>query len=125
VSYASGPRLPAEVGFGVATYTVAPYGLWALSIKKSLAGMLVQVGTHVPNARAHVFKTSDIRAIMGLQDVRADSAVNDCKTCRQAGTVRLRCIVSTINMGHSTDTVTMPSDSTARCHTVDRVQRVK
>jgi hypothetical protein len=87
--------------------------------------MHVQVGTHVPNARAHVFKMPNIRAIMGQQNVRAGSAVNDCKTCRQAGTMRLQCIASTITMGHSTGTVAVPSDSTAWCHPVDRVQRVR
>jgi hypothetical protein len=83
VSYSSGPRLPVEVGFGAVTNHVAPCGPWASSIKKSLAVIPMQLGTYVPNARAQVFKALDIRVIMGLQDVRAGSAVNACKTCRQ------------------------------------------
>jgi hypothetical protein len=47
----------------------------------------VQLGPHVPNARAHVSKVLDIRAIMGLQDVQAGSTVNACKKCRHAVTV--------------------------------------
>jgi hypothetical protein len=54
----------------------------------------MQLGTYVPNARAQVSKALDIRVIMGLQDVRAGSAVNACKTCRQgsynATTVQLQ-----------------------------------
>jgi phosphomannomutase len=38
---------------------------------------------------ALVFKTSDVRAIMGLQDVRADNAVNAGKACGQSATVQL------------------------------------
>jgi hypothetical protein len=58
--------------------------------------MPVQLGTHVPNARVHVFKALDIRAMMGLQDVRANSVVNACKACRHAGTIRLHCSASTM-----------------------------
>jgi hypothetical protein len=38
------------------------------------------LGKHVPNAHVHVSKVSDVRAIMGLQDVRAGSAFNARKT---------------------------------------------
>jgi hypothetical protein len=60
------------------------YGPWALSIKKSLAGLSVQLGSHVPNAHTHISKVSNIRVIMGLQDVWAGSVINDCKTCGHA-----------------------------------------
>jgi hypothetical protein len=45
--------------------------LWATCFKhkESLADLPMQLGTHVPNARAHVFKAPHIRAIMRLQDV--------------------------------------------------------
>jgi hypothetical protein len=52
--------------------------------------MPVQLGTHVPNACAHIFKAPHIRAIMRLQDVQADSVVNTCNTCGQATTVHHR-----------------------------------
>jgi hypothetical protein len=47
----------------------------------------MQLAMHVPNALVHVFKASDIRAIMDLQDVRAGSAVNGYKACRLAAIV--------------------------------------
>jgi hypothetical protein len=47
------------------------------------------LGPRVPNARVHVSKTHDVRAMMGLQDVRAGSAVNAYKTCGQAATMQL------------------------------------
>jgi hypothetical protein len=54
-----------------------PGGLWCcyaswvtdLKHKKSLAGLPIQLDSHVPNARVHVSEALDIRAIMGLQDV--------------------------------------------------------
>jgi hypothetical protein len=64
-----------EVGSIAAMCRVAPCGSWASGIKKSLAGSM-QLGTHVPNAHAYVSKVYDIRAIMGLQHVRAGSIVN-------------------------------------------------
>jgi hypothetical protein len=33
---------------------------------------------------AHIYKASGVRAIMGLQDVRAGTTVNACMTCEQA-----------------------------------------
>jgi hypothetical protein len=68
---------------------VGLYGPQALSIKKSRAGLPVQLGTHVPNTRAHVSKAPHVRAIMRLQDVQAGSVVNTYKACGQASTVRL------------------------------------
>jgi hypothetical protein len=66
VTYGSGPHLPVEVGSGAVTCLTAPFGPWTSSIKKSLAGMSAQLGTHVPNPRVHVSKAYDIRAIMGM-----------------------------------------------------------
>jgi hypothetical protein len=82
VSYGSRHRLPAEVGSGATTCRMAPYGSRASNIHKSLAGLPMQLGTHVPNAHAHVSKAPDIRAIMGLHDVRVGSTVNTYKACR-------------------------------------------
>jgi hypothetical protein len=63
----------------------------ASRIKKRLAGLPMQLDPHAPNARARVSKAP--RATMGLQDMRAGSAVNACKTCRQTGTwQRYHCI---------------------------------
>jgi hypothetical protein len=117
--YDFGPRLLIEVGSDAATCPVAPCGPRASSIKKSLVVLLVQLGTHVPNARAHVSKSPNIRAIMGLQDVRAGSAANACKACRHVATMRLQYSAST--MDHSLDTITVTSDLTTRRHTTDRV----
>jgi hypothetical protein len=96
-------------------------GPWASSIQKSLAGLPVQLGQHVPNARAHISKALDIKAIMGLQNVRACSAVNAYKTCKQMAIVQLQCSVSTVD--HTPGTATVSRASTPRCHTADRVRR--
>jgi hypothetical protein len=74
---------------GLRCYHVSHDFLWAqvLSIKKSLADLLVKLGTLVPNARANVSKKLDIRAIMGLQDVQTDSVVNAYKACGHAATM--------------------------------------
>jgi hypothetical protein len=56
-------------GSGAATRPVVPCGPRISDIKESLASLPVQLGLHVPNARAHVFKAPDIRAIIVLQDV--------------------------------------------------------
>jgi hypothetical protein len=79
LSCGSGSCLPAE---RAPSYNVPCDPLWAMdySIKKSLVGMSVQLGSIVHNARAHVSKTPDAR-VMGLQDVWACNAFNACKTC--------------------------------------------
>jgi hypothetical protein len=66
-----------------------PYGPRAASIKKSLAGLPMQLGLRVTEARAHVSKTHGIRAFMGLQDVLASSTFNACEMCGHAATVQL------------------------------------
>jgi hypothetical protein len=85
----------------------------------------VQLGMHVPNARAHVSKVPHVRAIMCLQDVQAGRVVNTLQGVwtgiYSAATIRLQCDVST--MDHPPGTVTVPNDSTSRRHTADRVQR--
>jgi hypothetical protein len=81
---------PYREGSGAATTCLAvSSGLWASSIKKSLVDLPVQLGSHVSNTRTLVSMVPDVRAVMGLQDVRAGSAVNACKTCGHAATVWL------------------------------------
>jgi hypothetical protein len=79
----------------------------------------VQLGPHVPNTRTHISKAPNIRAITGLEDVRAGSTVNVYKACGYAATVQLQCSASTVD--HSPSTVTMPGDPTARRNTTDQV----
>jgi hypothetical protein len=50
VSYGSGPHLPVEVSSGTVTYPVIPCEPRPSSIKKRLAVLSVQLGTHVSNA---------------------------------------------------------------------------
>jgi hypothetical protein len=59
-------------------------------MKKSIAGLSVQLGSCVSKARVHVSKVPDVRAIMGLQDVRADYVFNACKTYVHVATVQHR-----------------------------------
>jgi hypothetical protein len=96
-------------------------GQRASSIKKSLADLHVQQGSLDPNARAQVSKAFDVRAIMGLQDTRASTAVNPCKTCGHVATIHLQCNSSTIN--HSPGTTTVQGNLTVWCHAADRVWR--
>jgi hypothetical protein len=49
--------------------------------------MHVQLGAYAPNARTSVSKASDVKVIMGLQDVRSGSAVNAYKTCKHVAIV--------------------------------------
>jgi hypothetical protein len=113
VSYGSRPHLPIEVGSSAATYPVAPYGTWASSIKKSLAVLPVQLGTHVSNTRAQVSKAPDT----ACNTCGQACAVNACKACRQAAIVRLQ--YNTSNMDHSPSIAIVPSDSTTLRHTTD------
>jgi hypothetical protein len=72
---------PCREGSSAATHPAIPCGLRASSIKKNIAGLSKQLGSLVSKAHMHVFKASDIGAIMGarraggwcikcLQDVR-------------------------------------------------------
>jgi hypothetical protein len=45
----------------------------------------------IPNARVHVSKAPDVRAIMGLQDVWVGTDASACKTCGQVATVQRQC----------------------------------
>jgi hypothetical protein len=95
-----------------------PYEPRASSIKKNLASLTVQLGSHVSKAHAHVAKTPDISAIMDLQDMRAGSAFNAYKKCGQAAIVWLQC--STAPVDHSPSTATVSGDPTAWCHIADQ-----
>jgi hypothetical protein len=102
MSYGSGPCLLGEVSSGAATCPMAPdltsWLRWAPMLscvsrfpvgcgpqaQKSLAGLLVQLGTHVPNACAHISIAPNVRDIMGLQDVWAGAVIMTCKSCGHA-----------------------------------------
>jgi hypothetical protein len=92
--YAACPGRPDSAsllgGLRAAMRPAVPCGPRATNIKKALAGLSVRQCLPVPNARAHVSKTLDVRAIMSLQDMRAGSAVHAYKTCRYAATVQRR-----------------------------------
>jgi hypothetical protein len=78
--------------------------------------MPVQLDTHVPNERVLVSKSLDVRAIMGLQDVRVGSAVNACKSCGHVAIVRLQYQVT---RQHDTTLLTecsVAADKTMRDH---------
>jgi hypothetical protein len=77
-------------GSSTITNPTVPCGLQASSIKKNLTGMSMQLGSRVFKTRMHVSKASGIKAIMGLQDVRAGCTFSACKTCGQAATVQRR-----------------------------------
>jgi hypothetical protein len=104
-------------------------GPQASSIKKSLAGLSVQLGSHAPNARAHVSNTPDARTITDLQDVRASGTFNACKTCRQAAdlmSVRRADMWLQYHTGpvdQLRGTAISPGDLTGQCRTVDRAQQ--
>jgi hypothetical protein len=107
-------------GLWAAMRHVVLCGPRASCMKKSLAGLLMWRGLPVPNARAHISKVPDVRAIIGQQDVWAGSTVHACKMCGQMATVWLQCSASTV--GHSPGTVTVPGNQTSRCHAADRVR---
>jgi hypothetical protein len=54
------------VGLRATTHNAVPCESWASNIKKRLTGLPVQLGSHVPNTRAHIFNASDVRVIMDL-----------------------------------------------------------
>jgi hypothetical protein len=69
---------PCQEGSGAATRLVVPCGSRATNIKKNLASMPTQLGSHVSKSRTHVSKAHDVRSIIGLQDVRTVYAFNAC-----------------------------------------------
>jgi hypothetical protein len=50
-------------------------------IKKFLASLSMQLGSCVLKAHTHVPYVPDVRAIMGLQDVRTDGVIITHRTC--------------------------------------------
>jgi hypothetical protein len=62
VSHGSGPRLLAEVSSGAATCPTAPDGLWTTGIKKGLATLATQLGSHVFKVRSCITEASVTRA---------------------------------------------------------------
>jgi hypothetical protein len=100
VYHGSESRLPAGEGSDATACPTAPdpaslprglrrchasFGsLWATGLKhkKKLAGLFMQLGSHVS-------KAPDVIAIMGLQDVWAGGVINTCKTCGHVATVQL------------------------------------
>jgi hypothetical protein len=67
-----------------------PVGRGPQACRKGLAYLLVQLRSHVSKACTHVSKASDVRAIMGLQYVRAGIAFNACMSCGHAATALLQ-----------------------------------
>jgi hypothetical protein len=58
---------PYREGSGVATACPAvSCGTRASNIKKNIACLGVQLGSHVYNTRTHVSKAPDVRALMGM-----------------------------------------------------------
>jgi hypothetical protein len=64
VSHSSRPYLPNKKGSGAVACPMIPYGLWASTIKKGLAHLPMQLGSHVSKARVHVLKAPIARAIV-------------------------------------------------------------
>jgi hypothetical protein len=115
VPYGSGPHLPVEVSSGAVTCPTGPYGPRASSIKESLAGLPVQLGTHVFNARAHVSTRRGHHASVRRAGWQYSQYMQGVRTCiYSAFTVRLQCDANT--MDHSP---TVPSNSTVRHHTAN------
>jgi hypothetical protein len=79
MSCGSESYLPARRSPG---YHVSYGPLWAVGhrYKEKPSRPPVRLDTRVPNARMHISKTHDIRAIMILQDMRAGNTDHDCKT---------------------------------------------
>jgi hypothetical protein len=139
VSYGSGPHIPVEVVSGASMCPAGPYGPRVSSINKSIAGLPMQLDTHVPNTRVHVSKAPHVRAIMRLQDVQASSVVNTCKACGHASTMwlqygysataalwttRLAPLQCQVTRHHDATLLTeysVAGDKTRRAHTVEDI----
>jgi hypothetical protein len=108
MSYGPGPHLPAEEGSGAPAYpmTLDPTSRlgrvqcchasrgpqWVVGlkyIKKGIDDLPMQLGSCVYKACAYVPKTSNTRAIMGMQDVQTGDVIITCKTCGRGATVLL------------------------------------
>jgi hypothetical protein len=149
VSYGFEPRLPAEVGSGSATCPMAPDlasrlrwapvlphvlwlwtsppswgGLWRCHVSRGslwAAGLKHKEKPSSPAYAAMHACSQSMHASFqggwqGLHDVRVGSVVNACK---HVATIWLQYSASI--MDHLPGTATVPSDSTARRHTANRV----
>jgi hypothetical protein len=109
-SLSSRPRPTLEVGSGAAICPLALglASLWATGHKhkEKPSWMLVQLSLCVTEARTHVSKTPDIRAIRGLQDVWAGNVFNAYQMCGHAATVQLQYITGLVD--HSQGIGTLP-----------------
>jgi hypothetical protein len=108
-------------GLCAATRLAVHYGSWASNIKKSLTGLPMQQGSQILNARSHISKAPNVKAIMGLQDMWVCHAFNACKICEQAATMLLKCNAGPID--HSPSTATMSGNPSARRHAADHMRR--
>jgi hypothetical protein len=99
-------------------YPAAPCGPQVASIKKGLAVLPVQLGTHVSNARTHVSKALDIRVIMGLQDVRTSSAAAALWTTRLAP---LQCQATRQHDATLLTECSMVGDKIMRVHAIEDI----
>jgi hypothetical protein len=86
VIHGSRPHLPAGVSFDTVRHPAALYGPRASDIKKSLAGLAIQLGSCVFNACSCVSRASDTRAIM----ICKTCGQMACKMCGHAVTVQRR-----------------------------------
>jgi hypothetical protein len=82
--------------------------LWIVDLKyKEKSSCLAYAARlDVSKAHTHIFKTTDLSAIMSLQDVLTDSVFNICKTCGQVTTAQLQCIIDIVNNLQGTALVT-------------------
>jgi hypothetical protein len=131
ISYGSGPHLPVEVGFGAATYPMVPCGPRASGIKKSLAVLLVQLGTHLPNARAQVSNASDRtrktcgKVVQSMPIRRADRQLQCYYSTAPA--LWITCLIPLqcqATRQHSVTLLTecsVAGDKTSRAHTVEDI----
>jgi hypothetical protein len=78
---------PCREGSDAAMRPAIPCGPWDSSIKEPSYHGPMWLGLRVYKACTHVSKVPDVRASIGLQDVRAGNAFNACKTYKHASTV--------------------------------------
>jgi hypothetical protein len=84
----SGDTLPpCREGSDATMRPAIPCGPWDSSIKEPSYHGPMWLGLRVYKACTHVSKVPDVRASIGLQDVRAGNAFNACKTYKHASTV--------------------------------------
>jgi hypothetical protein len=62
--------------------------MWIVGLRyitKGLASLPMQLDSHVFKARTHIPYAPDVRAMMGVQDVRTNGIIITYKTCGQGG----------------------------------------